>query len=180
MHYTEQTSWVLFLKFLDDYEAEKEDEAVLSGIDYQPVLAEAYRWSTWACPKVSATKSTSFIYPHRLAHFADQSFTAGGHMTHSKHDYWLEQFNAWQASKLTIKDFCLSLSLNYDQFNYWRRKFLAKPSEGSDSGFVKVVPRPQSAIRADHELVMHLPSGIRLSGLHAGNVDVVAALLRAL
>ena len=31
MHYTEQTSWVLFLKFLDDYESEKEDEAVLSG-----------------------------------------------------------------------------------------------------------------------------------------------------
>ena len=26
MHYTEQTSWVLFLKFLDDYESEKEDE----------------------------------------------------------------------------------------------------------------------------------------------------------
>ena len=38
MHYTEQTSWVLFLKFLDDYESEKEDEAVLSGKDYQPVL----------------------------------------------------------------------------------------------------------------------------------------------
>ena len=36
MHYTEQTSWVLFLKFLDDYETEKEDEAVLSGKDYQP------------------------------------------------------------------------------------------------------------------------------------------------
>jgi|TARA_B110000211_G_scaffold172706_1_gene195044 type I restriction enzyme M protein len=51
MHYTEQTSWVLFLKFLDDYESEKEDEAVLSGKDYQPVLDEAHRWSNWACPK---------------------------------------------------------------------------------------------------------------------------------
>lgn len=40
MHYTEQTSWVLFLKFLDDYESEKEDEAVLSGKDYQPVLGK--------------------------------------------------------------------------------------------------------------------------------------------
>ena len=45
MHYTEQTSWVLFLKFLDDYESEKEDEAVLSGKDYQPVLDEEHRWS---------------------------------------------------------------------------------------------------------------------------------------
>ena len=51
MHYTEQTSWVLFLKFLDDYEAEKEDEAILSGKTYQPVLDEAHRWSSWACPK---------------------------------------------------------------------------------------------------------------------------------
>lgn len=51
MHYTEQTSWVLFLKFLDDYESEKEDEAILSGKPYTPVLDVEHRWSTWACPK---------------------------------------------------------------------------------------------------------------------------------
>ena len=51
MHYTEQTSWVLFLKFLDDYESAKEDEAILSGKDYRPVLNDGYRWSNWACPK---------------------------------------------------------------------------------------------------------------------------------
>lgn len=56
MHYTEQTSWVLFLKFLGDYESEKEDEAVLSGKDYQPVLVEAHRWSSWACPKAADGK----------------------------------------------------------------------------------------------------------------------------
>lgn len=51
MHYTEQTSWILFLKFLDNYEAEKADEAVLSGKEYMPVLDEQHRWSNWACPK---------------------------------------------------------------------------------------------------------------------------------
>lgn len=51
MHYTEQTSWILFLKFLDDYEIEKADEAILSGINYTPVLDEEHRWSRWACPK---------------------------------------------------------------------------------------------------------------------------------
>jgi len=56
MHYTEQTSWVLFLKFLDDYESEKEDEAVLSGKDYQPVLDKEHRWESWACPKTSDGK----------------------------------------------------------------------------------------------------------------------------
>lgn len=53
MHYTEQTSWVLFLKFLDDYEMEKADHAVLSGKPYEPVLDEQHRWSAWACPKTA-------------------------------------------------------------------------------------------------------------------------------
>lgn len=56
MHYTEQTSWVLFLKFLDDYESEKEDEAVLSGKEYQTVLDAEHRWVTWACPKTADGK----------------------------------------------------------------------------------------------------------------------------
>lgn len=56
MHYTEQTSWILFLKFLDDYEAEKADEAILSGVDYTPVLDEEHRWSQWACPKTADGK----------------------------------------------------------------------------------------------------------------------------
>ncbi len=51
MHYTEQTSWILFLKFLDDYESEKEEEAILSGKEYQPVLDKEHRWSEWACPR---------------------------------------------------------------------------------------------------------------------------------
>jgi type I restriction enzyme M protein len=53
MHYTEQTSWILFLKFLDDYEAEKADEAILSGVAYTPVLDEQHRWGSWACPKTA-------------------------------------------------------------------------------------------------------------------------------
>ena len=51
MHYTEQTSWILFLKFLDDYESEKADEATLSGNSYASVLDEEHHWSNWACPK---------------------------------------------------------------------------------------------------------------------------------
>jgi type I restriction enzyme M protein len=43
MHYTEQTSWILFLKFLDDYENEKANEAILSGADYTPTLDADHR-----------------------------------------------------------------------------------------------------------------------------------------
>jgi len=56
MHYTEQTSWILFLKFLNDYETEKADEAILSGKDYTPVLDEEHRWYRWACPKTGDGK----------------------------------------------------------------------------------------------------------------------------
>jgi len=56
MHYTEQTSWILFLKFLDDYEAEKAEDAILSGEDYAPVLNKEHHWSNWACPKAANGK----------------------------------------------------------------------------------------------------------------------------
>ncbi|MDQ1769365.1 N-6 DNA methylase [Labilibaculum sp. A4] len=53
MHYTEQISWILFLKFLDDFEEEKQDEAQLNGTEYKRVIAEEYQWKKWACPKDS-------------------------------------------------------------------------------------------------------------------------------
>ena len=56
MHYTEQISWILFLKFLDDLEHEKENEAILTGIPWTPILPLEYRWSTWACPKTPEGK----------------------------------------------------------------------------------------------------------------------------
>jgi type I restriction enzyme M protein len=50
MDYIEQTSWVIFLKYLDDLEIEKEKAAKLAGKKYQYILKPEYRWSTWACP----------------------------------------------------------------------------------------------------------------------------------
>ena len=51
LDYIEQTSWVLFLKYLDDYETEKETSALLSGQSYQRIIGDEYRWNTWAAPK---------------------------------------------------------------------------------------------------------------------------------
>lgn len=56
LDYIEQTSWVLFLKYLDDYEKDKETTAKLSGKTYTPILGEEYRWTTWAAPKTAAGK----------------------------------------------------------------------------------------------------------------------------
>ena len=51
LDYTEQTSWMLFLKYLEDLEREKTMEAVLKGQAYDYILDEAHRWSAWAAPK---------------------------------------------------------------------------------------------------------------------------------
>ena len=51
LDYTEQTSWLLFLKYLDDLEQEKAMEAELKGKPYDYIIDEAHRWSTWAAPK---------------------------------------------------------------------------------------------------------------------------------
>jgi type I restriction enzyme M protein len=51
LDYTEQTSWLLFLKYLDGLEQDKAMEAELEGKKYAFILDEAYRWSSWAAPK---------------------------------------------------------------------------------------------------------------------------------
>jgi type I restriction enzyme M protein len=47
----EQTSWVLFLKYLDDLEKDKATAAELSGKIYHKILAPEFQWSVWAAPK---------------------------------------------------------------------------------------------------------------------------------
>jgi type I restriction enzyme M protein len=56
LDYIEQTSWVLFLKYLDDFEADREASAKLNGERYQRILSDEYAWSTWAMPKTADGK----------------------------------------------------------------------------------------------------------------------------
>src|SRR5215203_5654465 len=50
LDYTEQTSWMLFLKYLDDLEKERELEAQLHGKAYSYIIDDAHRCSKWAAP----------------------------------------------------------------------------------------------------------------------------------
>ncbi len=47
MHYTEQISWILFLKFIDDFESREADNAMLDGKDYEYIVKEEFRWNNW-------------------------------------------------------------------------------------------------------------------------------------
>jgi type I restriction enzyme M protein len=51
LDYTEQTSWILFLKYLDDQEKANEQKAVLNGKKYSYIIDKPHRWSAWAAPK---------------------------------------------------------------------------------------------------------------------------------
>ena len=51
LDYTEQTSWLLFLKYLDSLEQEKALAAALDGRAYSHILDAPYRWESWAAPK---------------------------------------------------------------------------------------------------------------------------------
>ena len=51
LDYVAQTSWVLFLRYLDEIEKEKADKAIYAGKEYQKLIADEYSWNTWAMPK---------------------------------------------------------------------------------------------------------------------------------
>ena len=51
LDYVEQTSWVLFLKYLDDLEKDKATAAELTGKTYTNIIDKEYQWSKWAAPK---------------------------------------------------------------------------------------------------------------------------------
>ncbi len=53
LDYTEQTSWLLFLKYLDGLEEDRAAMALLEGLNYTPILSEKFRWNRWAAPKNS-------------------------------------------------------------------------------------------------------------------------------
>lgn len=51
LDYVEQTSWILFLKYLDDLEKDKKTAAELAGITYNQIISSDFKWGNWAAPK---------------------------------------------------------------------------------------------------------------------------------
>ncbi len=51
LDYVEQSSWILFLKYLDDLEEERASSAALTGTKHVPIISDEYRWKAWAAPK---------------------------------------------------------------------------------------------------------------------------------
>ena len=61
LDYIGQTSWILFLRYLDELEEDKADEAALLGKEYNFILDKEYRWTNWAMPKKFKNGSMSEV-----------------------------------------------------------------------------------------------------------------------
>ncbi|WP_437735449.1 type I restriction-modification system subunit M [Sorangium sp. So ce1335] len=48
-------TWIMFLKFLDDMESMREEEAKLSGKRFKPAIESPYRWRDWAAKEDGIT-----------------------------------------------------------------------------------------------------------------------------
>lgn len=51
LDYVEQSSRILFLKYLDDFETEQAESATLICKPYKPIIDEKFSWRSWAAPK---------------------------------------------------------------------------------------------------------------------------------
>ena len=97
-----------------------------------------------------------------------------------RQQFWQQYIGAWQASDSSGAAFCKQHDLNYAQFNYWRKKLQVNEAVEKPAGFAQVTQLAASHNRLLGELGVHLPSGISFSGVNAGNLDLVLALLRQL
>lgn len=57
MQYTEHIAWLLFLKFLDEEEKKRAEEAAFAREAFTPVLQGDLAWDSWASPEKLATTS---------------------------------------------------------------------------------------------------------------------------
>jgi len=67
LDYVEQTSWILFLKYLDDLETDRRTKAELRGEEYTDLIGAEYKWEVWAAPKL-ALSGAEANGEHKLDH----------------------------------------------------------------------------------------------------------------
>lgn len=102
-------------------------------------------------------------------------------MTREREQLWQQHITEWQASGLSGMAYCKQQSLTYCRFIYWRKRLAGsgRVSDGAaSSGFARVAP--VSGIEATGGLTVSLPGGVLITGLHAGNIELLGAVLRQL
>lgn len=101
--------------------------------------------------------------------------------------FWQQQIHDWEATDLSGNAFCKQQSLIYHQFIYWRQKLASVEAYSKQApaatGFARVVSsvsRPGAETGDATGLTISLPGGVAITGLHAGNIELLGAVLRQL
>src|ERR1017187_3293352 len=55
-------TWIMFLKFLDDIEMQREEEAELAGKKFKPAIEKPYRWRDWAAAPQGITGDELLVF----------------------------------------------------------------------------------------------------------------------
>lgn len=104
--------------------------------------------------------------------------------------YWRDRIQQWRHTDLSLAAFARRQQLTYHQLTYWKRRFeqlavagSTAPVESVSTGFTRVVSRTVE-VEEQHEseaaLTVVLATGVKISGIHAGNLDLIQRLVRQL
>ena len=96
---------------------------------------------------------------------------------------WQQHIKDWQASGLSGMAYCQQQSFTYAWFIYWRKKVtepVTAPMQSVPSGFAKVAVVSATESKSSEGLTVLFPGGVSITGLHAGNVELLGAVLRQL
>ncbi|WP_018405568.1 IS66 family insertion sequence element accessory protein TnpA [Marinobacter gelidimuriae] len=97
---------------------------------------------------------------------------------------WQQHITDWETSGVSGSAYCKQQSLVYHQFVYWRRKLAPAEDclkqEQAATGFTRVVSAPGAGIGGADGLTVSLPGGVSITGLRAGNIELLGAVLRQL
>jgi hypothetical protein len=97
---------------------------------------------------------------------------------------WRQHITDWETSGVPGSAYCKQQSLIYHQFVYWRRKLIpaedSLKQEQTVTGFARVVVGPVVSTGRVDGLTVSLPGGVSITGLHAGNIELLGAVLRQL
>jgi len=97
---------------------------------------------------------------------------------------WQQHITEWQVPGVSGSAYCKQQSLVYHQFFTGARSW--PPTEGSReqeqavTGFTRVVSAPGAAIGRADGLTVALPCDVSITSLHAGNIELLGAVLRQL
>jgi len=100
-----------------------------------------------------------------------------------KREYWKNHVQKWRASGQTSSDYCQQHQLKRHQLVYWMRIFSDTPvtqgqkAKSQANGFVKVQV-VQPSISTEQDLVIELPSGLRITGVHSNNLNLIQEIIR--